>query len=53
MEPQRFQEMASLLEKEIQSVIVGHEGIIRKVLIAFFAGGTCCWKVFRDWGKPF
>jgi len=39
MEPQRFQEMASLLEKEIRSVIVGHEGIIRKVLIAFFAGG--------------
>jgi len=39
MEPERFQETFKLLESEIQKVIVGHDEVIRKVLIAFFAGG--------------
>jgi MoxR-like ATPase len=39
MEPEKFQELFNRLEKEIQKVIVGHADVIRKVLIAFFAGG--------------
>lgn len=39
MEPERFQETFKRLESEIQRVIVGHDDVIRKVLIAFFAGG--------------
>src|SRR5580765_2905457 len=39
MEPERFQETFKRLESEIQKVIVGHDQVIRKVLIAFFAGG--------------
>ncbi len=39
MEPERFQETFKRLESEIQKVIVGHDEVIRKVLIAFFAGG--------------
>jgi len=39
MEPERFQETFKRLEGEIQKVIVGHDEVIRKVLIAFFAGG--------------
>ena len=39
MEPERFREIFLRLEAEIKKVIVGHEDIIRKVLIAFFAGG--------------
>ncbi|MFQ5850209.1 MAG: AAA family ATPase [Candidatus Binatia bacterium] len=39
MEPERFREIFSLLETEVKKVIVGHGDIIRKVLIAFFAGG--------------
>ena len=39
MEPEQFQQMFKRLEAEVQKVIVGHDDLIRKVLIAFFAGG--------------
>ncbi|MFQ5682787.1 MAG: AAA family ATPase [Candidatus Binatia bacterium] len=39
MEPERYCEIFSLLEAEVKKVIVGHESIIRKILVAFFAGG--------------
>jgi MoxR-like ATPase len=39
MEPERFQEVFTRLEMEVRKVIVGHDDVIRKVLIAFFAGG--------------
>jgi MoxR-like ATPase len=39
MEPEQFQEVFKRLETEVEKVIVGHDDLIRKVLIAFFAGG--------------
>jgi MoxR-like ATPase len=39
IEPQQFSEVFHRLETEVRKVIVGHEDVIRKVLIAFFAGG--------------
>jgi MoxR-like ATPase len=39
MEPEQFQEVFKRLETEVGKVIVGHNDLIRKVLIAFFAGG--------------
>ena len=39
MEPEQFQQVFKRLEAEVQKVIVGHDDLIRKVLIAFFAGG--------------
>jgi MoxR-like ATPase len=39
MEPEQFQEIFTRLEAEVRKVIVGHDDVIRKVLIAFFAGG--------------
>lgn len=39
MEPEKFQELFRRLEQEVQKVIVGHEDAIRKILVAFFAGG--------------
>ena len=39
MEPEKFQESFKGLEAEVRKVIVGHDDTIRKVLIAFFAGG--------------
>jgi MoxR-like ATPase len=39
MEPAKFQETFKRIETEIHKVIVGHEDAVRKVLIAFFAGG--------------
>ncbi|MGE5217195.1 MAG: AAA family ATPase [Chloroflexota bacterium] len=39
MEPEQFQAMFKHLETEVQKIIVGHDELIRKVLIAFFAGG--------------
>src|ERR687892_2902460 len=39
MEPEQFQETFRRLETEVQRVIVGHDDVIRKILIAFFAGG--------------
>src|SRR3970040_2361501 len=39
MEPEEFREHFSSLETEVKKVIVGHDDVIRKVLIAFFAGG--------------
>jgi MoxR-like ATPase len=39
MEPEKFQEIFQRLESAVQHVIVGHQDVIRKVLVAFFAGG--------------
>jgi MoxR-like ATPase len=39
MEPEEFQQTFRRLESEVQKVIVGHDNLIRKILIAFFAGG--------------
>ena len=39
MEPENFQEIFTRLEKEVRKVIVGHDDVIRNILIAFFAGG--------------
>ena len=39
MEPDKFQQTFARLEGEVRKVIVGHEDVLRKVLIAFFAGG--------------
>lgn len=39
MEPERFRELFSLIVEEVGKVIVGHDDIIRKVLVAFLAGG--------------
>jgi MoxR-like ATPase len=39
MDPEKFQEAFNRLEGEVRKVIVGHDDTIRKVLIAFFAGG--------------
>ncbi|HTN71638.1 MAG TPA: AAA family ATPase [Methylomirabilota bacterium] len=39
MEPEKFQETFARLEAEVRKVIVGHDDILRKALIAFFAGG--------------
>lgn len=39
MEPEKFQETFARLEAEVRKVIVGHDDVLRKVLVAFFAGG--------------
>ncbi|HKX50937.1 MAG TPA: AAA family ATPase [Candidatus Binatia bacterium] len=39
MDPEKFQDSFKGLEAEVRKVIVGHDDTIRKVLIAFFAGG--------------
>jgi MoxR-like ATPase len=39
MEPEQFREIFKRLEAEVSKTIVGHDDVIRKVLIAFFAGG--------------
>ena len=39
MEPERFREIFSLLEREVKKVIVGHKDVICRVLIALFSGG--------------
>jgi MoxR-like ATPase len=39
MNPEQFQQTFQRLETEVQKVIVGHNELIRKILIAFFAGG--------------
>jgi len=39
MEPEKFRELFLLLEEEVKKVIVGHKDAIRKVLLAFVAGG--------------
>jgi MoxR-like ATPase len=39
MDPAEFKEIFGRIETEIREVIVGHADIVRKVLIAFFAGG--------------
>ena len=39
MDPEQFLETFKRLESEVGKVIVGHDDVIRKVLVAFFAGG--------------
>jgi MoxR-like ATPase len=39
MDPEQFRELFYRIETEIKEVIVGHADAIRKVVIAFFAGG--------------
>ena len=39
MEPEQFQRVFKRLQAEVGKVIVGHDDLIRKVLVAFFAGG--------------
>jgi len=39
MEPEKFRDIFSSLEAEVKKAIVGHDDVIRKVLIAFFSGG--------------
>jgi MoxR-like ATPase len=39
MQQEQFQQVFNRLEAEVQKVIVGHNDLIRKILIAFFAGG--------------
>lgn len=51
MEPEIFQETFQHLEDEVRKVIVGHDDIIRKVLIAFFAGGHALLEGVPGLGK--
>jgi MoxR-like ATPase len=39
MEPEKFQQVFQGLETAVHKVIVGHNDVVRKVLVAFFAGG--------------
>ena len=39
MKPEKFRQIFSSIEAEVKKVIVGHDDVIRKILIAFFAGG--------------
>src|ERR1051325_632110 len=39
MTPENFQQVFTGLESEVRKVIVGHDDVLRRVLIAFFAGG--------------
>lgn len=39
MEPEKFRELFFQLETEVKRLVVGHEDVIRKVLVAFLAGG--------------
>ena len=39
MTPENFQQVFTGLETEVRKVIVGHDDVLRRVLIAFFAGG--------------
>jgi MoxR-like ATPase len=39
MDPEQFQRTFRQLEAEVRKIIVGHDELIRSVLIAFFAGG--------------
>jgi MoxR-like ATPase len=39
MDPTEFKDVFGRIEAEIREVIVGHTDIVRKVIVAFFAGG--------------
>src|ERR1044071_4459372 len=39
MTPENFHQGFARLESEVRKVIVGHDDVLRRVLIAFFAGG--------------
>ncbi|HZD40798.1 MAG TPA: AAA family ATPase [Terriglobales bacterium] len=51
MEPERFQQVFKRLETEVGKVIVGHDEVIRQVLIAFFAGGHALLEGVPGLGK--
>ena len=51
MEPEQFQDVFQRLEAEVQKVIVGHNDVIRKVLVAFFAGGHVFSRACRVWAR--
>ena len=51
MEPKKFQEIFSRIEAEVKKVIVGHEDAVRKVIIAFFAGGHALLEGVPGLGK--
>jgi MoxR-like ATPase len=51
MEPEKFQEVFTRLESEVQKVIVGNKDVIRKVLVAFFAGGHALLEGVPGLGK--
>jgi MoxR-like ATPase len=39
MDPEKFQQVFQGIETAVHKVIVGHNDVVRKVLVAFFAGG--------------
>ncbi len=51
MEPEKFKEIFNRMAGEIRKVIVGHEDVIRNVLIAFFAGGHALLEGVPGLGK--
>jgi len=51
MEPEQFQAMFKRIEAEVQKVIVGHDELIRNVLLAFFAGGHALLEGVPGLGK--
>ena len=51
MEPKKFQEIFFRIETEVKKVIVGHEDVVRKVVIAFFAGGHALLEGVPGLGK--
>jgi len=51
MEPEKFREIFSRIETQIKKVIVGHDDVIRKVIVAFFAGGHALLEGVPGLGK--
>src|SRR5258706_935328 len=51
MEPEQFLKTFKRLESEVGKVIVGHDDVIRKVLVAFFAGGHIFFESGPGLGK--
>ena len=51
MEPKQFQEIFFRIEAEVKKVIVGHDDVVRKVVIAFLAGGHALLEGVPGLGK--
>ena len=51
MDAERFYQIFTRLEAEVQKVIVGHDDVLSKVLIAFFAGGHVLLEGIPGLGK--
>jgi hypothetical protein len=49
MEPEKFQQVFKRLEAEVRKVIVGHDDVIRQVLIAFCRGHVL--EACRVWAR--